>query len=126
MSPRRTSAASIPAKLTGSPSTSSRAIRVIVGGVTLADSTNTKRVLETSHPPTIYVPRADVVGTLVKPTVPIEAGAAAENVHLQCESLELATVIVGAFLDEEVKTVLQLPEGEEAYLLMPIGRRGSR
>lgn len=56
----------------------------------------------------------------------IEAGAAAENVHLQCESLELATVIVGAFLDQEVKTVLQLPEGEEAYLLMPIGRRGSR
>lgn len=38
----------------------SRRVRLEVGGVTLADSTAALRVLETSHPPTIYVPRADI------------------------------------------------------------------
>jgi hypothetical protein len=42
---------------------------------------------------------------------------------LQCESLRLATVLVGAFVDERVKEVLQLPGREEAYVLMPIGLR---
>jgi uncharacterized protein (DUF427 family) len=35
-------------------------IRVVVGGVTLADSTHAFRVLETSHPPVYYLPPADV------------------------------------------------------------------
>jgi uncharacterized protein (DUF427 family) len=38
----------------------SRRIRVIFNGVTIADSTRTFRVLETSHPPVYYVPRADI------------------------------------------------------------------
>ncbi len=37
-----------------------RRIRVELGGELLADSTRALRVLETSHPPTIYVPPADV------------------------------------------------------------------
>jgi uncharacterized protein (DUF427 family) len=37
-----------------------RRVRVALGGVTLADSTRALRVLETSHPPTIYIPPADV------------------------------------------------------------------
>ena len=37
-------------------------VRVELGGVTLADSTRALRVLETSHPPTIYVPPEDVHG----------------------------------------------------------------
>ena len=37
-----------------------RRVRVEVAGRTIADSTNALRVLETSHPPTIYVPPADV------------------------------------------------------------------
>jgi uncharacterized protein (DUF427 family) len=41
-------------------------IRVVVGGVTVADTTRAVRVLETSHPPVYYVPRDDVLsGTLV-------------------------------------------------------------
>lgn len=37
-----------------------RRIRAVVAGVVLADSTRALRVLETSHPPTYYVPPADV------------------------------------------------------------------
>jgi len=37
-----------------------RHIRVIFNGETVADSTNTLRVLETSHPPVFYIPKDDV------------------------------------------------------------------
>jgi uncharacterized protein (DUF427 family) len=37
-----------------------RRIRVVLGDATIADSTRTHRVLETSHPPVYYVPLADV------------------------------------------------------------------
>jgi uncharacterized protein (DUF427 family) len=39
---------------------SERRVRVELAGEELADSTNALRVLETSHPPTIYIPLADV------------------------------------------------------------------
>jgi len=42
-----------------------RRVRVELGGVVLADSGGALRVLETSHPPTIYVPESDVRGDLV-------------------------------------------------------------
>ena len=35
-------------------------IRVIADGVVIADSTKTKRVLETSHPPVYYIPPHDI------------------------------------------------------------------
>jgi uncharacterized protein (DUF427 family) len=35
-------------------------IRVVFNGVTIADTRRSLRVLETSHPPNYYVPRADV------------------------------------------------------------------
>ncbi|MGH2897932.1 MAG: DUF427 domain-containing protein, partial [Solirubrobacteraceae bacterium] len=37
-----------------------RRVRIELGGVTVADSTAALRILETSHPPAIYVPPADV------------------------------------------------------------------
>ena len=37
-----------------------RPVRVVLSGIALADSARALRVLETSHPPTIYVPFADV------------------------------------------------------------------
>ncbi len=37
-----------------------RRVRVVAGGATVADSTRALRVLETSHPPTVYVPPEDV------------------------------------------------------------------
>lgn len=39
---------------------SDRHIRVVFNGVVIADSRRTKRVLETSHPPTYYIPPEDV------------------------------------------------------------------
>lgn len=38
----------------------SQRIRVVAGGVTIANSTKTVRVLETSHPPVYYIPPQDV------------------------------------------------------------------
>jgi uncharacterized protein (DUF427 family) len=42
-----------------------RRVRVVAAGVVLADSTRALRVLETSHPPAIYVPAEDVRGDLL-------------------------------------------------------------
>lgn len=39
---------------------SPRRVRIEFGGTVIVDSTGALRVLETSHPPTIYVPRDDV------------------------------------------------------------------
>lgn len=39
---------------------SSRRIRVVFNGTTVADSQKTFRILETSHPPVYYIPLADV------------------------------------------------------------------
>ncbi|MEM8604023.1 MAG: DUF427 domain-containing protein [Cyanobacteria bacterium P01_H01_bin.121] len=35
-------------------------LRVVLNGVTIADTQAAKRVLETSHPPTYYIPQADI------------------------------------------------------------------
>ena len=44
-----------------------RPVRVVLGDVTLAGTSRALRVLETSHPPTIYVPLADVRTEYVVP-----------------------------------------------------------
>ncbi len=43
-----------------------RRVRIELGGELIADSTEALRVLETSHPPTIYLPPADVRGDLLE------------------------------------------------------------
>jgi len=40
----------------------------VFAGVTVADTTRAFRVLETSHPPTYYVPAGDVLMELLEPT----------------------------------------------------------
>jgi len=45
----------------------SRRVRVAFGGEVVAESVLALRVLETSHPPTIYVPPADVRADLLVP-----------------------------------------------------------
>lgn len=54
--------------------------------------------------------------------VAMEAGHAAENVYLQAEALELATVAIGAFDDGEIRGIIGLSEEVEPLYLMPIGR----
>ena len=43
-------------------------VRVLVGDVTIADSVDARRVLETSHPPVYYLPQADVLTSYLTPT----------------------------------------------------------
>ena len=52
----------------------------------------------------------------------IEIGCAAQNVYLQAESLNLGTVFIGAFHDDEVKKVLNLNKDERPLAIMPVGR----
>ncbi len=42
-------------------------LRVVLGGITVADTRNGQRVLETSHPPVYYFPPADVRMEFLKP-----------------------------------------------------------
>ena|SRR5690349_17984611 len=42
-------------------------VRVVVDGVTVADTTRAIRVLETSHPPVYYVPRDDIREAAIRP-----------------------------------------------------------
>lgn len=43
-------------------------VRIELGGEVLADSSRALRVLETSHPPTIYIPPSDVRSDLLAPS----------------------------------------------------------
>ncbi len=54
--------------------------------------------------------------------VHIESGNISQNIYLQCASLNLGTVAVGAFDDEDVKKVIGMSKEESPLLIMPIGR----
>jgi SagB-type dehydrogenase family enzyme len=53
----------------------------------------------------------------------MEAGHAAQNVHLQAEALGLGSVAVGAFDDEAVRKVLSLPSHLESIYMVVVGYR---
>jgi len=55
--------------------------------------------------------------------VHMEVGHAAQNVYLQCAALNLGTVVVGAFHDDGVRKLMQMPAKEEPLYIMPVGRR---
>ena len=55
--------------------------------------------------------------------VHMEAGHAAQNVYLQAASLNLGTVVVGAFYDDEVKRIMDMEENERPLYIMPVGRK---
>lgn len=53
--------------------------------------------------------------------VHMEAGHAAQNVYLQAVALNLGTVVIGAFNDEQVANILALPGNEVPLYIMPVG-----
>ncbi len=55
--------------------------------------------------------------------VHMEAGHAAQNIALQAAALDLGTVVVGAFHDEQVGSVLHLPREEHPLSLIPVGKK---
>ena len=56
--------------------------------------------------------------------VHMEAGHAAQNVYLQAVSLDLGTVVTGAFMDDRVKELVNAGEQEKTLYIMPVGRKG--
>ena len=55
--------------------------------------------------------------------VHIEAGNASQNLLLQATALRLGSVIVGAFDDDALSRLLNLPESEKPLLILPIGHK---
>jgi SagB-type dehydrogenase family enzyme len=53
--------------------------------------------------------------------VHMEVGSVGENIYLQAESLNLGTVFIGAFDDDQVKKVMEIEE--EPLGIMPIGKK---
>ncbi len=53
--------------------------------------------------------------------VHMEAGHSGQNIYLACTALGLGTVAVGAFNDEAVSRVLNLPLNHEPLYVFPIG-----
>jgi SagB-type dehydrogenase family enzyme len=53
--------------------------------------------------------------------VDMEAGHIAQNIHLQAVSLGLGSVPVGAFSDEKVKNLLNLPRDHQPIYIIPVG-----
>jgi SagB-type dehydrogenase family enzyme len=53
----------------------------------------------------------------------MEAGHAAQNVCLQAVALDLGTVVIGAFHDNEVKRIMTMADREHPLYIIPVGRR---
>jgi len=51
----------------------------------------------------------------------MEVGHVGQNIHLQAEALGLGTVVIGAFMDDEVAELLHLPKEHEPLYVMPVG-----
>jgi len=51
----------------------------------------------------------------------MEVGHCGQNLHLQCESLNLGVVMVGAFDDEKIKSIIGIKEN--VFYICPIGKK---
>lgn len=55
--------------------------------------------------------------------VHMEVGHAAQNLFLQAEDLDLGTVVVGAFFDDDVAELMHMPAELVPLALMPVGKK---
>ena len=55
--------------------------------------------------------------------VHIELGHATQNLCLQAAALDLGVVTIGAFSDEQVAELLDLPDDEKPLYIIPVGRK---
>jgi SagB-type dehydrogenase family enzyme len=55
--------------------------------------------------------------------VHIEVGHASQNIYLQAVSMDLGTVVIGAFDDEKVKKALHMLNTEQPLSIMPVGKK---
>jgi len=69
----------------------------------------------------VYERTTDKYGARGIQYVHIEIGHSAQNVYLQAVSLNLGTVVIGAFHDNEVKRILSMPAREQPFCIMPVG-----
>lgn len=51
-----------------------------------------------------------------------EIGHAGQNVHLQAAAMDLGTVVIGAYRDDEVEKILNLGDDIRVLYLMPVGK----
>ncbi len=56
--------------------------------------------------------------------VDMEAGHAGQNIYLESESLNLATVALGSFKDDQVHQILNIPSNENTLYIYPVGHSG--
>ena len=71
----------------------------------------------------VYERTARKYGERAARYIHMETGHAAQNLFLQAGALGLDTVVVGAFDDDTVAALLQLPSDTRPLLLMPVGGR---
>jgi SagB-type dehydrogenase family enzyme len=55
--------------------------------------------------------------------VHMEAGHVGQNIYLQAEARGLATVVVGAFHDDQIQALLHLPKDQKPLYIIPVGNR---
>lgn len=71
----------------------------------------------------VYRRTEEKYGERAERYVKLEAGHAAQNLLLQAFSLGLGAVPIGAFHDDRVQDVLDLPSDHEPLYLIPVGHR---
>jgi len=69
----------------------------------------------------VYARTSAKYGDRAERYVVLEAGHAAQNIHLQAVALGLGSVSVGAYTDEAVSKVLDLPADEIPLYIIPVG-----
>ena len=53
----------------------------------------------------------------------IEIGHVGQNICLQATAMDLGSVCIGAFYDDQVRALLKLPEEEAPLYIIPVGRQ---